>query len=190
MSDRRTRLKRALAVVIVLALTAVAWSFYQFRNNRKMLPHSVPELVSKAVMALSRVRQTATKDGTVQWKLDAEAAELEAGTGRMILQSPEVHFFMEDGTEVHLTASRGVLNTHSNDMNVQGNVSLHNGRYTLETETLSYTHENRLLSADTPVTIVGDALRLHAADMIYDLNTNQARFGGRVKGTVDENLAL
>ena len=55
---------------------------------------------------------------------------------------------------------------------------------------MNYTHDNRILYADSPVTITGDAMRLHAADMTYDLNTNQAQFSGRVKGTVRDDFAL
>ena len=190
MADPKKRLKRALAVAIVLSLLAVVWAFFQLRSGRGPLPQAVPQIASKAVMALSGVRQTATKDGTVQWKLDAVSAELEAGTGKMILQSPDILFFMEDGTEVRLTARRGILNTRSNDMEMQGNVSLQNDRYTLKTETLSYTHTKRVLVADKPVKIVGVAMQLQAANMIFDLKTNQAQFSGRVKGTVNDDFAL
>ncbi len=189
-TDPKTRLKIALAVTILLSLSTVGWFFFQFRSGRGKFPSAVPEIATKAIMALSRVRQTATKDGAVQWKLDAASAELEADTGKMILHSPEIRFFMEDGTQIFLTALKGTLNTNSNDMVVQGNVSLRNGRYTLITETLSYTHQTRLLHADKPVKIVGNALQLDAADMVYDLNTNQAQFSGRVKGTLNEDIAL
>jgi LPS export ABC transporter protein LptC len=190
MVNSRKRMKRALTVVIVLSLLAVAWTFIEFQSNRQKLQKAIPQMASKAVMALSRVSQTATKDGAVQWKMEAAGAELEAGTGRMILQSPEVHFFMEDGTKVHLTARQGILNTRSNDMEVRGDVSLRNDRYTLTTESLFYKHDNRILRADKPVDIAGGVLQLRASDMVYDLKANQAQFGGRVKGTLNDNFAL
>ncbi len=190
MTDPRKRIKLALAAVIAIGLSAVGWAFVQFRSDQQSLQQAIPQMTTKAVMALAKVSQTATRDGTIQWKLDASSAELEADTGRMILQSPEVHFFMEDGTKVHLTALQGILHTRSNDMEIQGNVSLRNSRYTLTTETLIYEHDSRILRADKPVKISGDAMQLNAADMTYDLNTNQAKFSGRVKGTVHEKFAL
>jgi LPS export ABC transporter protein LptC len=190
MADGKKGLKLTLAVVVVLSLSAVLWTFVQFRGQRSTPTLKVPKMASKAVMALSRVHQTATKDGAVQWKLDAASAELEAGTGIMILHSPEILFFMNDGTSVRLTAKQGKLNTRNNDMHVHGDVVLRNDQYTLVTETLSYAHQRRVLTADHSVKIIGDALRLQAVDMIYNLNTNQAEFSGRVKGTLDENFAL
>jgi LPS export ABC transporter protein LptC len=189
-ADRRRRIKLALAGIIIVALAAVIWSFARFRAGQTALQRAVPEVASKAVMALSKVHQTATRDGVIQWEMDAESAELEAKTGRMILNAPEVEFLMQDGTRVHLSARRGILDTESNDIQVQGNVSLTNDRYTLTTETLSYRHAERLLMSDRPVKIVGDAMRLQATAMTYDLNTNRAQFGGRVKGMVDDDIAL
>lgn len=190
MPDAKRRIKFTLAAVVLLGVSAVAWSFFQFHSARGKLEQAVPEIAAKAVMALSNVSQTATRDGVVQWKLDAASAELEADTGKMILQSPEVLFFMEDGTEIHMTALQGTLHTRSNDMDIEGNVSLRNSRYTLKTDTLSYNHERRILQAGTTVHISGEALQLTAATMTYDLNTNQAVFEGRVKGTLQDKYAL
>ena len=190
MADPRKRLKLALGVVIITSLAAIVWTFLQSRTDRRALQQAIPKIASQAVMALSQVSQTATRDGAVQWKLDAASAELEADSGKMVLQSPEVHFFMEDGTMVHLTARSGVLNTNSNDIHVQGNVSLRNDRYTLTTETLFYTHESRMLRTDNPVEIVGGSMQLQATTMTYDLNTNQAMFSGRVKGIMHDKFAL
>ena len=123
----------------------------------------------------------------MQWKLAAVTAEMEAETGQMILQSPEINFYLEDGSQVHLTAQKGILYTRDNNMEVQGNVHLRSDRYTLVTEALAYDHERRVITATEDVRISGKAIQLHAATMTYNLTTNQARFGGPVTGTLHEN---
>jgi LPS export ABC transporter protein LptC len=191
MAVKAQKLKLALLLAVGGSVIAVIGVFYQFRQNsagtKIPLP---PQTATKAIMALSQVHQTATKDGTVQWELDATAAELEAGTGKMVLQSPTVVFFLDDGTRVNLTAREGILYTRNNNIEVRGNVLVKNDRYTLMTEVLAYEHDDRLLQADAPVQIIGKDIELQPATMRYDLNTNQARFHGQVEGTLFEKPAL
>ena len=187
MGRRIFSIKLILTLVLGLSLGAVFWFFFQFRENQGALPAVLPKLAAKSVMALSHIQQTATKDGVVQWRLQAAAAELEADSGRMVLQSPKVTFFLEDGGQVHLTAEKGILNTKTNNMEVKGNVHLTNDRYTLVTEELDYQHDLRVISTKTPVQISGQAIHLDAAAMAYDLNTDQTRFSGPVEGILREN---
>lgn len=190
MVRRTTQIKAVLTVVLILSLGAVLWFFLHFRQDRGALRLPLPKAATDALMALSNVRQTATKDGEIQWQLEAATAELEAETGKMVLQSPRIDFFMQDGTQVRMTAEKGVLNTNNNNMEVRGHVLLNNGRYTMATERLAYEHDLRIITARAPVQIEGQAIQLHAAAMTYDLKTDQARFDGPVEGILNENPVM
>jgi LPS export ABC transporter protein LptC len=189
MARRKAKVKLALTLMLGVSLGAVFWYFFLFRQA-PVPATPAAKTTSKAVMALSRVRQTATRDGVVQWKLEAVSAEMEADTGRMVLKSPQVEFFMEDGGKVHLTALKGILYTRDNNMEVQGNVHLRSDRYTLETEALTYDNKRHLITTTQEVRISGKTIRLHASAMTYDLKANQARFEGPVKGILHENPVM
>ncbi len=184
MADPRAKLKITLAIIAGLMIVAAVSAFYQYRRNQAKPLLSIPKAANKAIMALSRIHQTATKDGVVQWELEAETAELEAGSAKMVLREPRVNFYLDDGSKMSLTAREGVLFTRNNDMLVRGAVNIYHQRYTLETEALAYHHDRRILKADVPVQIASQAVDLRAASMTYDLTENQARFSGRVKGVV------
>ncbi len=191
MADRTTKLKIVLTVTAGLIAISAFGAFYLNRRSQANLPSTrPPETASEASMALSQIRQTATKDGVVQWKLEAETAELRSESGELVLHSPVVHFFLDDGSEVKLTAREGVLHTRNNDIQVHGNVIVDNDRYTLETDALAYHHKLRLLESDVPVRISGRSIDLQAATMKYDLNKNQAEFTGRVRGVLNEDPSI
>jgi LPS export ABC transporter protein LptC len=179
-----------LGVLVAVCIAAIAWMFYQPRRDSSAVSIPMSKLSAKALIALSKVHQTATKDGAVQWELDAESAELEAKTGRMVLKSPKVEFYLDDGGKVYLTAQWGTLFTHNNNIKVRGNVRVVNDRYTLVAETLIYEHAQRRLSTNQPVTITGQAFDLSSAGMTYDLNTNRAQLDGDVRGIVHEKPAI
>lgn len=175
---------------MLVLLLGVIWAYSQFRRQQNAIQIPLPEAAAKAVMALSQVRQTATKDGMLQWELEAAGAELEAKTGRMVLQSPQVDFILDDGSRVHLTARQGILFTTTNDIEVKGNVQVHSDRYSLTTEAMAYQHDHRVLHARAEVQIVGRDFDLTAATMTYDLNSNQAHFDGQVKGIIHDISSL
>lgn len=190
MANVKRKLKMALTLLVVLGLLAAAVGFIHLRRQGDEENAVLPKMAAKAVMYLAGVHQTATRDGAVQWELNAGSAELEAGSGRMILKAPEVEFILENGSRVRLTADSGILNTKTNDIEVRGNVCVKDSRYTLTTEMLSYDHEKRILFSTLPVHIAARAVALSAAAMRYDLNTSQALFSGMVKGRLNDGLPL
>jgi LPS export ABC transporter protein LptC len=189
MINRKRLVKRILTAAVILGIAAMVAVFFQFRS-RQLVPIPMPDIATKALMTLANLHQTATKNGKIQWELDAESAQMEADSGRMLLTKPKVVFFADDGTQVLLTANSGTLDTRSNDMQVTGNVSVHNDRYTLVTEALVYQHAQRLLRSDVPVKITNKAFDLRADKMTYSLDDNLAQFDGQVEGNLNEDLAL
>jgi LPS export ABC transporter protein LptC len=184
------KLTLGITLVAVLALAVVAAFYIGRQTPEDTTDKALPSMTAKALMYLAGVHQTATKNGNVQWELKAQSAELEAATGQMTLQSPEVEFFLESGERVRLTGKEGILNTKTNNIEVRGNVQVVDNRYTLTTDSLAYEHESRMLHAASPVRIVGKTMSLSAASMWYNLNTQQALFSGYVKGRLDEKLPL
>jgi LPS export ABC transporter protein LptC len=184
------KLTLGITLVVVMALAVVAAFYLGRQAPDDTSDEAMPSMTAKALMYLAGVRQTATKNGNVQWELKAQSAELEAATGQMTLKAPEVEFFLESGERVRLTGKEGILNTKTNNIEVRGNVQVEDSRYTLTTDALSYEHESRMLHAASSVRIVGKTMSLNAASMWYNLDTRQVLFSGYVKGRLDEELPL
>lgn len=189
MADRKRIIKQLLTAVVITGFIGIIIVFVRFRSGQGP-PLPIPENNGNALMTLAKVHQTATKNGRIQWELDAQSAQLEAGGQRMVLKAPKVVFYMEDGGIVRLAAEHGVLNTMNNDMQVNGNVRLNNDRYTLLTEALDYRHAERLLESHVPVKITSDDFNLRADTMQYDIDKGLAQFNGRVQGDLNEDLAF
>ncbi len=185
----RKMLVALLLGMIAVSLISVGWLYFKGRVTSQASVKLPAESV-RSLMKLAGVHQTATKNGAVQWELDAATAELEAKSGRMVLDAPMFKFFLENGTVIQVTAKTGILNTRSNDMQVRGNVKVRNDRYTLVTEVLSYKHDDRKMETEAPVIITGGEMDLRADAMTYDLKKNTARFRGHVVGNVNEDFSI
>ena len=118
---------------------------------------------------------------------------MDAGSVRFVEDRKEaffkdisVVFFLETGEKIFLTAKEGILKTDSNDIEVNGDVVIRNADYRLETKTISYGHEKRMITSNVPVAILGPAFNLTADSLQIDLNKITAQFNGNVKGNIDE----
>jgi LPS export ABC transporter protein LptC len=189
MADRKRTLKWILTGTALAGIAALLILFLQLRRDQGQ-PVPLPDTATRALLTLARLHQTATQNGKVQWDLTAESAQLDADTGRMILNSPVVVFYTQDGSQVRLTAMQGVLHTRTNDMQASGNVHLRNDRYLLQTEALDYKHKDRILLSRVPVKITGDVFDLRADKMTYNLENNTTLFEGSVEGNLNADMAL
>ena len=171
----------------IFILTAV------FLNYRQMLDQPDIPLSSfkkDAEISLDRVRQTATRDGITEWRLDATSAEYNNEGKQALLKDLSVTFFLEDGKQIDMTAKRGTIKTDSNSITASGNVVVIYDQYRLDTQQLRYGHHRRLISTRTPVNIRGKAFDLRADSMLVNLKTKRTVLKGNVKGVFVENIQL
>jgi len=187
MNSRRLA-QRILLTIVILALAATITVFIGYRRITRN-PEVLLDLVKeKADMQLNKVRQTAMKNGIREWRLEADSATLLEKEKTMLLASPNVEFFMNDGDHVHLTAEQGTIYTDSSRMTVSGRVSANTSLYRFQTEALDYDPAARELRTETPVALSGKSFTLHADTMTMNLETSITRFEGGVEGIISEDL--
>jgi lipopolysaccharide export system protein LptC len=184
----RRLIQRVLIAVVMLSLAATITVFIGYRRITRN-PDMLLDLVKKeADMQLSKIRQTAMKNGIREWRLEAESATLVEKEKTMLLARPDVEFFMDDGDNVHLTADLGTIFTDSSRIQVRGRVSANTNLYQFRTEAIDYDPDARVLRSDTPVTLSGQSFTLRADTMAMNLDTKVTRFEGSVEGTISEDL--
>jgi LPS export ABC transporter protein LptC len=186
----RLLIQRILLAVAVLAVVATVAIFIGYRRMTQDPKILMDRIQKQADMHLEKIRQTATKNGIREWRMEAESASLLKEKETVLLIKPEVEFFMEDGDNVHLTAEKGEIFTDSNRLNVSGKVVANTRDYRFNTELLKYDPARRELLADTPVTLSGQAFTLQANSMAMNLGTKITRFEGGVEGIISEYFQL
>jgi len=184
MSSNRNKIKLLAVIVALSAIAAVAVTLYRFKTSPRDQIATLPETAANVILASTRVHQTATRNGRVQWELEADAAQVIGESKEVLLQSPDVIFFSDDGQKINLTAAQGTLNTKNNNLVMDGAVHLFNRDYDMHTEKLIYLHDKQLLKSNTAVKILSNTVQLQANAMTYNIDTEQARFTGQVEGTI------
>jgi LPS export ABC transporter protein LptC len=184
------KLKIFLLATIFVTLAGVTLIYIVFQKDSSV-SESIPESVEPdATLSIGKIHHTATRKGKKEWSLEADSANYIGKTSQMVLKNLLVTFFMDDASEITLTADKGILNTDSNDIEVSGNVVVINREYKLLTEKLNYANDKRVMYSTTPVTISGPDVHLAADTISFDLNTQKVTLEGSVDTTLDNNFTL
>jgi lipopolysaccharide export system protein LptC len=184
------KLKFFLISIIIISLGIIIAVFSTYRNILDETAGLKSAIQSAAKMSLGKVHHTATRDGVIEWSLDASSAKLLDEKKQLILDDLSVVFYMKDGEKAYITAEKGFLHTDSSDIEVAGNVVVKNDNYVLKTEKLNYEHTRRILFSNVFVEISSDSEKLTADSISFDLNTKKTMLEGNVKGTFSENINL
>ena len=184
------KLKFFLISIIIILLGIIIAVFSTYRNILDETAGLKSVIHSAAKMSLGKLHHTATRDGVIEWSLDASSAKLLDEKKQLILDDLSVVFYMKDGEKAYLTAEKGFLHTESNDIEVAGNVVVKNDNYVLKTEKLNYEHTRRILFSNVSVEISSDSEKLTADSISFDLNTKKTMLEGNVKGIFSENIKL
>ena len=184
------KLKFFLISIIIILLGIIIAVFSTYRNILDETAGLESVIQSAAKMSLGKLHHTATRDGVIEWSLDASSARLLDEKKQLILDDLSVVFYMKDGKKAYLTAEKGFLHTESNDIEVAGNVVVKNDNYVLKTEKLNYEHTRRILFSNVSVEISSDSEKLTADSISFDLNTKKTMLEGNVKGIFSENIKL
>ena len=184
------KLKIFLVATICITLGAVIWIYIGYQQDSTLAEPVVESSEPDTTLSIGKIQHTATRKGKKEWSLEAASANYTGNTSQMVLTDLKVTFFLDDASEIALTADKGLLNTDSNDIEVSGNVVVINREYRLLTRELKYAHDKRVLYSTAPVTISGTEAHLTADKISFDLNTKKVTLEGSVETTLANNFEL
>lgn len=186
----RLKIKFFLISIIIISLGIIIAIFSAYRGSLDKTAELKSTVQNAAKMSLGKVHHTATRDGVIEWSLDASSARLLDKKSQLILDDIAVIFYIKAGEKAYLTAAKGFLYTDSNDIEVTGDIVVKHNNYVLKTEKLNYEHNRRILFSNVPVEISSNSEQLTADSIFFDLNTEKTRLEGNVRGVFSENIKL
>lgn len=185
------RIKGALLFIGILVLGSIVALFVMHQQKVSSVQPGGAEIMNKkATISLEGIHHTAINGGIKDWSLDAEYADYRIEDRETIFRTIQVTFHNKMGGPALLTAPLAIWHRDSNDLDVTGHVMLKNEQYELQTEKLTYIHENRMYVTNTPVTVISEAFKITADNMRYDMDRNIIHLNGNVMGVINEDIGL
>jgi lipopolysaccharide export system protein LptC len=166
----------------LLALSLIFASFLLYLLATRV--ESVPPISSANSGSLQRTDPgidrftfVQSRDGAVQWKVEAQRARVLETGHRAVLEGVRVTLYGANGWELRLAGDEGTIDTLSRDFMLVRHaapiaVELESG-YTIYTNHLAWAEERREISTSDPVTIVGHGLEVKGRGFSGKLDTEE-----------------
>ena len=135
------------------------------------------EALERADAGIQNFRFVQSEAGTVKWEVRARRARLFEGEGRALLEDVHVNLFGPQGRELRLAGEEGAIDMTRKDFTLaQRNgtlaVVLESG-YTVYTNHLVWSEEQRVIRTGDPVTIVGHGLEVKGKGLLGKLDSEE-----------------
>jgi len=158
------RVARAGLLGIIFAVQATLLAFIIGGPSRRVLPVSVPVLSQAADAGVQGFSFVQSKDGQVDWKIQAKQAQVFDADAKAVLSNVQVTLMGTDGVAMTVTGDDGTINTSSKDFVISkrmGNLAIIlNGGYTIFTSHFTWDNQKHRIWTDEPVTIKGPRLEV------------------------------
>ncbi|MFO7666089.1 MAG: LPS export ABC transporter periplasmic protein LptC [Desulfobacterales bacterium] len=188
MANRKIKIVLISVIVITISLTFALFIGYRYFSKKP--EKIIPVIIDGSTITIEKIHQTSTKNGVVEWNLDAGSATYSADKKEAFLKDLSLTFFTKENQKIFLTANNGILKTESNDIEIFGSIIIKNDEYMLKTEKINYQHDKRIIFSSVPVEISGKSLNLVASSMTIDLNLNKAELSGKVEGIIGDKVSF
>jgi len=177
---------------IGLIVSAVLLVFFYRSSTPTPPPQTPPETTPSepADSSLGVIHQVFTKNGRVEWILDASEAHQMKEQHLVELENISAVYYFKNNQEVRLTADRGYWHTNSNNVEVLGNVVVNTQGYRMITDSMNLRHKNKYMFTNDQVMIFGPDANLVADSMEFFIDTETAEFHGNVEVLFNENIDI
>ncbi len=177
-----------LLTLIGILVALLAWVLSVGIERHAVLPSS-KGLISKADIEMDRFSLKQIRNGSVEWDIKADRAELFEERHEVSLNAIQAILQTAEGLRVSFSGDRGLLNTGTHDFEIKKNegdlnVSMNNG-YTIQASSLTWKDRQREIVSEQPIRIIGQGLRIHGDQLIIKLENQQVTVHGDVHVTAE-----
>lgn len=178
---RKSRLRVALLAVVAAALAGIGLATWQ--NVRARQPRTIADLgkdfLPDVGQHIQNFRRLKVKDGKMVWEVKADDAQYFEGDNQIVVQKPEVTFFMEEeGRRARLVGTEGRLTLEGKELTavvLKGAVVLLIDDLEFRTEEAHYDQATDRIAAPGIVTIHGKTLDVRGLGLEVDVTPKRVR---------------
>ena len=126
---------------------------------------------------MSGIHYSSTRDGKVEWVLDADSATTFKLGEKTRFDSVKLTFYASDATTYQLKANIGRVDESSGEVVAEGDVHVESldGKYSLKTDRLNYSSEMKRFTTDNKVEILASGIDVTGIGLIVDIESGRLK---------------
>lgn len=179
------RVAKAGLLGIIFAVLATILIFIVGGPSRRVPQASIPTLPQSVDAGVKGFSFVQSKDGLVDWKIQARQAQVFDIDTKAVLNDVQVTLMGPDGVAMTVNGDTGTINTLSKDFVISkksGDLALVlNSGYTIYAPRFMWDNQRHRLWTDEPVTIKGPSLEVTGQGLDAFLTTQEMRVRRNVR---------
>lgn len=142
----------------------------------------------KVGVKIDRIHYSGTKEGRLEWELEAASAERSKDEDLTVLEAVKLTFYAKNGDSYVLTAREGAFREAAGKIDVKGDVVIESSEgYTIKTETLNYALKEKVVTTEDSVVVNSDRIDLAGKGLVAEVETGRLALSRDVKAVFKES---
>ena len=165
--------RKILLAFIVVSVTGLGLVAYLNHRIRSLIPVEFESIETTADggIKIDKVHYSGTKEGRLEWELDAMSATHKAQEELTELDDVTLKYYREQGLEYTMKSDRGSYNGKTGRIDASGHVVVtSNDGYTLKAAKLSFLKASKRLKSSGRVKITSKAMRVSGTGLDMDVD--------------------
>jgi LPS export ABC transporter protein LptC len=191
MSRYQVRFVTALAAALLIG-GVVYHLFVTMRiqhHNQRLLEKIRKDVVPEADQRMQNFRRVQVRDGRKIWEIAAHQARYFEANSEVVVEAPEVSFYLNNGEIIVLRCGEGRLRMGKDEkaitqMELKNNLQVQIGDFSFRTQEAMYDSEHDTISSPGAVQITGRGLLVEGQGYTIDVTDKRLLLNSDVRTTV------
>lgn len=181
-------------LVVIVVLGYLGARLRQDAETRQMLDEIAASTEDGAVsQRMSEFRRIKMKDGRKVWEIAARQARYLADTNTVVIDSPEISFYFQDGETVELNCQEGTIHLHEETqdlvrIDLNGGLTMQVGDVSFTTDRAVYDHQDNTIVSDGVLNVAGEGYTATGRGYSVTVDTKRLVLDADVRTTVTRKV--
>ena len=193
----RNQIRFVLGISVLVVIVVLGYLGARLRQDvetRQMLDEIAASTEDGAVsQRMSEFRRIKMKDGRKVWEIAARQARYLADTNTVVIDSPEISFYFQDGETVELNCQEGTIHLHEETqdlvrIDLNGGLTMQVGDVSFTTDRAVYDHQDNTIVSDGVLNVAGEGYTATGRGYSVTVDTKRLVLDADVRTTVTRKV--
>lgn len=181
-------------LVVIVVLGYLGARLRQDVETRQMLDEIAASTEDGAVsQRMSEFRRIKMKDGRKVWEIAARQARYLTASNTVVIDSPEISFYFQDGETVELNCREGTIHLHEETqdlvrIDLNGGLTMQVGDVSFTTDRAVYNHQDNTIVSDGVLNVAGEGFTAAGRGYSVTVDTKRLVLDADVRTTVTRKV--
>lgn len=193
----RNQIRFVLGISVLVVIVVLGYLGARLRQDletRQMLDEIAASTEDGAVsQRMSEFRRIKMKDGRKVWEIAARQARYLTDSNTVVIDSPEISFYFQDGETVELNCREGTIHLHEETqdlvrIDLNGDLTMQVGDVSFTTDRAVYDHQDNTIVSDGVLNVAGEGYTATGRGYSVTVDTKRLVLDADVRTTVTRKV--